>query len=480
MDAVLNYIGHYLGHYIGQHIGGYLALWHGASSVAAMAAGTLFSAIWEGAVLAGCALLCLRMLPGLSAAARSVVWMNVFLLLVLLQVLPLVGGHGSGEVGRPAPLLLNPVWSVAIAGAWLALALLRAGQLLFSAVRLHRLAGRATVVHVDAELGALLRITTVGGKARAAELCTSAEVERPSVFGFMRPRILIPPALLERLTDAELRQVVVHEMEHLRRADDWTNLLQKLALVVFPLNPALVWVERRLCAERELACDDKVLSSSCGRKAYAVCLTHLAEYRMLRRGLSLALGAWERQSELVRRVHRILRRPGQTMSGRRTMVLTSGLIAAVAAGGFGLARSPQLVGFEEPGQARVAAAPEVRATYFEQPGMQAHAQMVKAVMPERVGSAAAAVKPVVKNATLRRTRRRSVAQQEAWVVMTGWSENSEMPQVVFTVARTGSTQSVSDQGMQGIGSRVAGTSQGIRRISYAAVRLPDGWLIVQI
>ena len=36
---------------------------------------------------------------------------------------------------------------------------------------------------------------------------------------------------------------------------------------------------------------------------------------MARRGLSLVLGAWERQSELVRRVHRILRRPAERMSG---------------------------------------------------------------------------------------------------------------------------------------------------------------------
>ena len=64
-------------------------------------------------------------------------------------------------------------------------------------------------------------------------------------------------------------------MEHLRRADDWTNLLQKLGLVLFPLNPVLLWVEHRLCAERELACDDRVVSSIAGRKAYALCLTHL-------------------------------------------------------------------------------------------------------------------------------------------------------------------------------------------------------------
>ena len=62
-------------------------LLHAISLVSASAAGVLFSAIWEGAVLAGCVALCLRLLPGLSAAARSSVWTNVFLLLVLLHVL---------------------------------------------------------------------------------------------------------------------------------------------------------------------------------------------------------------------------------------------------------------------------------------------------------------------------------------------------------------------------------------------------------
>jgi BlaR1 peptidase M56 len=266
-------------------------------------------------------------------------------------------------------------------------------------------------------------------------------------------------------------------MEHLRRGDDWTNLLQKLALVVFPLNPALVWVERRLCAERELACDDRVLSASGGRKAYAVCLTHLAEYRMLRRGVSLALGAWERQSELVRRVHRILRRPSETMSGRRTLALTSGLIAVVAACGLGLARSPQLVGFAEPGRAVAGPVMGASATNGVQPALAARAQMVKAVMPER-GTAtgqtrAQGAKAVVRNAALR-MRRRSVPQQQAWVVMTGWSDSEgQMPQLVFAVERTGLVRTAGSESQ-----RVTAPA-GESRISYA-VRFPDGWLIVQI
>ena len=118
-------------------------------------------------------------------------------------------------------------------------------------------------------------------------------------------------------------------MEHLRRRDDWTNLFQKAALVLFPLNPVLLWVERRLCAERELACDDRVLRSSGAAKAYAICLTRLAEFSMIQRSLSLALGAWERQSELVRRVHRLLRRPTESMGDRQAQFLTAGLILGV-------------------------------------------------------------------------------------------------------------------------------------------------------
>ena len=124
----------------------------------------------------------------------------------------------------------------------------------------------------------------------------SDEVDRPTVIGFFSPKILIPGWLLEKLTAAELEQIVLHEAGHLGRADDWMNLLQKIALVIFPLNPALAWVERRLCFERELAVDERVLQAFAGKpgaaKAYAECLTTLAEYRLGRRGLRWRWVRW--------------------------------------------------------------------------------------------------------------------------------------------------------------------------------------------
>jgi len=450
------------------------ALFHFTSPAAAMAAGSLLSAIWEGAVLALCVVLCLRLLPRLSAAARSVVWMNVFLLLVSLQFVPYLAARiSTASSGRPAPVHLNLLWSFALAGGWLLLSVTRGMQLILSAIRLHGLATRAVPVDAGPAIRVLLQVRAVGSTAvRAAELCASTEVQRPSVLGFFHPRILIPSALLERLTTEELQQVVLHEMEHLRRADDWTNLLQKLALVLFPLNPALFWVERRLCTERELACDDSVLSSSCGRKAYALCLTHLAEYSMLRRSLSLALGAWERQSELVRRVHRILRRPSQSLSARQTTIFTGSLTLAGLLCALALARSPQLVSFTQPvpssAQADLLPHPDFQATNRESLG--ARAQLVNAVMPQRPlqpASAAATTGTTNpsrnlsrKNAALRSSKRHYAQPQQAWVVMTEWTDDEAAPHLVLTVAQ--------------------GDRNSVKRTSYAAVPLANGWLFIQI
>ena len=183
---------------------------------------------------------------------------------------------------------------------------------------------------------------------RRVELCTSDEVDRPTVIGFFAPKILIPAWLLEKLTPAELEQIVLHESGHLGRADDWMNLLQKVALVVFPLNPALAWVERRLCFERELACDERVLRATGAPKAYAACLATLAEYRLGRRGLALAIGVLGRESELGQRVGRILRRGAQMKPWHAKLVLGGAMLGLVVAA-TGLERCPQLVGFSDAG-----------------------------------------------------------------------------------------------------------------------------------
>jgi hypothetical protein len=187
---------------------------------------------------------------------------------------------------------------------------------------------------------------------RPLEICTTQSLDRPSVIGFFAPRILIPHWLLDRLTPAELEQVVLHETEHLRRRDDWFNLLQKIALVLFPLNLALVWMEGRLCREREMACDEGVVRRTQAPRAYAACLASLAERGLerrtvLRRAAALSLGAWQRRPELVHRVHSILRRK-QALHPLAARALVGVVGCGLVLASVELARCPQMIAFVPP------------------------------------------------------------------------------------------------------------------------------------
>lgn len=430
------------------------------SVFSATAAGALVSAVWQGVLLVVLVALVLRAFPALSAAARSLVWLTVFVLLALLHVAPLVERHAA--MAAEPKIQVDPRWSPAIGGLWLLLSLARAAQLLWGALHVRGLGRRAIPVEVEPELVPLLH----HGR-RTVQLCTSDDVARPSVLGFFRPRILVPPALLEALSLDELKHVLLHEMEHLHRRDDWSNLLQKVALALFPLNPALLWVERRLCAERELACDDRVLQVGSGRKAYALCLTHLAEYSLLRRGYALMLGAWERRPELVRRVHRILTHPGRAMGRKPAMAVTSTVLAGALGCAVTLAHAPQLVSFA-PSSAAVADKADVVDPNAWAQSLGGTPVRVRATIPSPQTYRPQPVKAVVKKkkvappqTRLAELRTPDPANVQALVVMTEWSD-FQAAHVVFTVTQVRKVQ------------------QPAAVPAVYLVPTPDGWLVLKI
>ena len=71
--------------------------------------------------------------------------------------------------------------------------------------------------------------------------------------------------------------MLLHELAHLRRWDDWTKLAQRLAEAIFFFHPAIYWIARNLNLEREVACDDWVVVHTGRTKPYALCLTRLVE-----------------------------------------------------------------------------------------------------------------------------------------------------------------------------------------------------------
>jgi beta-lactamase regulating signal transducer with metallopeptidase domain len=318
--------------------------------IAQIASTALISSIWQGAILAAMIWLCLKLAPRTSANVRFNIWSAVFTSTAALPLLSIVAGHATLA---PAPALthssgpiifLDSRWALGIAATWAVLAVGRLLVLVKNAFKARTLWKSSAPV----ELTPTLQSTLERPGLRNAILCTSQEVDQPCVIGFFSPRILIPVWLLESAKPSEIEQIVLHESAHLSRFDDWTNLAQKLALACFPLNPVLLWIERRLCSEREIACDESVVRATNSPRDYATCLTSLAEQRLARRtlGLSgaLSLGAWERRSQLAGRIESILL--GKTKLGPlQARALTLLLMLATVGGALKLGSTAQLVSF---------------------------------------------------------------------------------------------------------------------------------------
>lgn len=323
----------------------------------------LIASIWQGLLLTAVAWTALKLASGLRASTRFTLWMIVFLLVALLPCFAIVRGFFGAEpsLASPAPqtfsLHLNVAWAFALEMVWAFASLFSLGRLFLSGRQMRALLRNSVPVPFDALDEAIQPVVTRSGK-RSVEIRLSDAVDAPSVIGFFHPAVVVPRSLWSELAPNDMKQIMLHEMAHLERGDDWTNLLQKLLRALSPLNLALVWAERHLCREREQACDDAVLDAAGNPRAYATCLTKLAENKLLRQVTSLAPGFWQRHSELAGRVENILHRRRNLGPVFSRGLVAAGLVASLS-GVLALQRCPGLVSFagNEPVAVAVSTAP---------------------------------------------------------------------------------------------------------------------------
>ena len=437
------------------------------------------SGLWEGLVLFCAVAVCLRMLPKVSASVRFALWGLTFGLGVALPLISARSTIKQGTGAAEAAIQLAPIWGYAVAGLWLILVAARAGCLLLQALQVRRVWARANPI-VGGE-----RWMAPGG--RMVTLCTSAEVDSPCVIGFWSPRLLLPERLAGSLTDEEIRQIALHECEHLRRGDDWMNLLQKIGLMLFPLNPALMWMDRRLGLERELACDARVVALTGKPIAYAKCLARLAEHRRQCRHVALSLAAWSRRTELGQRVESLLQ-PRHSSPARRAAVATIVLSAGLLGGAMEMARVPCFVSFAARPQATEAEARIIGrersdavvlpVSYREARGQalaSARALMVAAKLPSR---ATGRMLPSLQR------KQRSTGPGGLRRLDVQTPPKLERVSRMFVqpprFRRASSALTTNDQGGQMLstfGSEAAGSGNSP---TYAAVPFGDGWLIFQL
>jgi len=297
---------------------------------------------------------------GLFLCAAAWAWLRVarrqnsasrffilFILLVGIAVLPFLGfswlNVAAPVVASAHALVTLPVrFAEYLFIAWATIASALLARIAAGYLQLRSLKQNCTPIDNTALDSRTVK--TLCDSSRHVELCTSNQINVPTALGLAGPaKIAIPAWLLDQLSPVELHHLVLHELAHLRRWDDWTNLAQRVLGAALFFHPAVWWLQARLSLEREMACDECVLAETGNARAYARSLANMAERSFVRRTVALAQAAVSRMHDTTLRVAKILSPAAQHPASKLRF---AGSAAAFAGISLVVALySPDLVGF---------------------------------------------------------------------------------------------------------------------------------------
>jgi beta-lactamase regulating signal transducer with metallopeptidase domain len=309
-----------------------------------------------------------------SAATRHVIWWALLAMLVLLpfapslvngrRPLPVVRANGPGILeapvaiqnfvplpAAPAPRDSGPIrWNpgnlpsilLVFAAAGFLVQCARIGASYLHVRRIRKCSRPASADYRE-RLAAWIASCRV---SRPVELLISDRVVSPMAVGFLRPAIILPEGVLGEFQNAELDHVLLHELAHLVRRDDWTNLAARIAGGLLAWHPVAIWVLRRIPREQEIACDDWVVAMTGAPGPYAACLARLFDLCLARRRVLLASGMADRGSQLGDRIEGLLRRRRE-FAPSASLVRVAGAVVLLAMLMVAAARAPRWIAFAQ-------------------------------------------------------------------------------------------------------------------------------------
>ena len=311
----------------------------------------------ELAALAVLVLVASRLLPIKSPALRHLLWAIVLLKPLVAVAIsspytlftPLASlvepgnasalpvDHSTVQVAT-SPTIATSSVRLTLAGwgaiLWIVGAALLIGRLLIGYGIVWHLRRQAQVQYDGPLCDALRQARRALDGYSKVEVATSPSISSPMALGILRPIIVFPTDLVEKLRIDELTLILMHELAHVRRWDNLTLLLQRLVSAVLFFHPAVWLCGRMLRREAEQACDDLVVCATGRSEAYARGLAHVAEraahFHPLMRRIPTMNAFAATESDLALRIRRALGGSARRM-GTRARVLTVVLLCPLAA-----------------------------------------------------------------------------------------------------------------------------------------------------
>lgn len=144
----------------------------------------------------------------------------------------------------------------------------------------------------------------------ALPVLSSSILIEPGIFGIIRPVLLLPDGIRERLTPEQFDAVITHELRHWRCRDNLTAAFHMCVEAVFWFHPLTWWIGARLIEERERDCDEAVLIQGGRARDYAEGIITVCRYYV---ESPLACASGISGADLKKRVRNIMEWHGSLM-----------------------------------------------------------------------------------------------------------------------------------------------------------------------
>jgi beta-lactamase regulating signal transducer with metallopeptidase domain len=220
--------------------------------------------IVDGFVVAIVAAAAVRVVPARYAAQRHVLlWIALVSIVALpaasLLRTPVATGDFQPSSAVPVPAVLVvpvlPDWTLTLLLAlWACIAIVGLIRLVGSLAAVRQFVKRSHPLSADVEAG-MAHLARARTSSRSVAILMTDAIDGACAVGYLRPRVVLSRALLQRLDPSDVEAVVLHEYAHLQRFDDWTRLVQRLLIALFGVHPAVRWIAGQIEIECEAACD---------------------------------------------------------------------------------------------------------------------------------------------------------------------------------------------------------------------------------
>ena len=231
--------------------------------------------------------------------------------------------------GRPVPSPApNPLFTLAVRAFTIVWPVGSVALLLVWAVRWQRVTRVARASSAITSGPALDTLRRLEGDTPRVRLVSANQAIEPGVFGILRPVLMWPAGIEDRLSAAQIEAILAHEVAHVRRRDNLAALIHMLVEAVFWFHPLVWWIGARLVDERERACDEDVVRLGTEPDVYAESILKTCQFYI---ESPLVCVAGVTGSDLKKRVEQIMRSDAHVaLSTLKRVFLGAATVAAIA------------------------------------------------------------------------------------------------------------------------------------------------------